>query len=146
MLCGVRMENKAIDCAICGGVASAVLSSAAALYPKRPDLHHLKCYICPCGASVGCHKDTDRPLGNTADAATKRARNRAHAAFDPIWRNGWKKRSQAYAWLAKLLEIPKAQCHIGLFNVEQCDQVVQHAERLTRALQTRQQSGGMGRG
>jgi hypothetical protein len=29
-------------------------------------------------------------------------------------------RSKAYAWLSKKLQIPPEQCHIGMFNIEQC--------------------------
>ena len=50
---------------------------------------------------------------------------RAHAAFDPIWKSGTKKRGSAYAWLADQLGIPARECHIGEFDVETCARVVQ---------------------
>ncbi len=138
--------TKAIDCAICGGVKTAYLTTGKVMYPHRPDLEHILAYRCACGASVGCHPRSDRPLGNTADAKTKKARNRAHAAFDPIWRNGYKKRAVAYAWLAKQLGIEKVDCHIALFDADMCAQVVRHAEAFLNAIQAGQPARGMASG
>lgn len=68
------------------------------------------------------------PLGLPANRATRNARQAAHAAFDPFWRvrNQFKKgaRREAYRWLRTAMAIPKAQCHIGMFTVEQCAQVI----------------------
>lgn len=52
-----------------------------------------------------------------------RARCRAHAAFDPIWKSGEMSRSAAYRWLAQQLGIPEAQCHMIQFDIETCDRV-----------------------
>ena len=88
-----------------------------------------------CDASVGCHKGTKTPLGTMATSQTRKARMRAHDAFDPIWkesprRNGRKK---AYFWLAKKLGIDFRDCHIGLFDEETCNRVVEICqEKLTR--------------
>lgn len=48
----------------------------------------------------------------------------AHAAFDPIWKSGQKKRGSAYAWLCDRLGIDKKDCHIGMFDVDMCKRVV----------------------
>lgn len=61
---------------------------------------------------------------------------RAHAAFDPIWRGGFKRkkrmgRKEAYAWLAGKLHIHRDLCHIGLFNESQCLEVLEAVRRLT---------------
>lgn len=53
-------------------------------YPYQKDYGPVwKCV--PCDAYVGCHKGTERPLGLVADAATRAAKIKAHAAFDPLW-------------------------------------------------------------
>lgn len=87
-------------------------------------------YLCTneaCKASVGVHKGTTHPLGTLADQVTKNARKKAHAVFDPIWKNQANKgkaRVEAYAWLAEQLDIERWRCHISWFDVSYCNKVV----------------------
>lgn len=116
-----------VTCQYCGLPANLVGGSA--IYPHRPDLRYLKFYLCrPCGAYVGCHEGTDRPKGSLADAPTREARKRAHAAFDPLWIKAKSHRSKtrrhAYKWLSSALGIPAEQTHIGMFDVAMCEKVV----------------------
>ena len=98
------------------------------VYPHRPDLAHKKFWQCkPCGARVGCHKDTDEPLGRLANAELRQAKMKAHEAFDPLWKRelgGTMKRGKAYEWLAGQMNLTKDECHIGMFDVAQCQQVI----------------------
>lgn len=97
--------------------------SGMKLYPHRLDLHKKKFWVCfPCGAWVGAHSD-GRPLGRLADAELRKAKMAAHAEFDPLWTSGVFSRSRAYAWLSGMMQIPKAQCHIAMFDVDQCKTV-----------------------
>jgi hypothetical protein len=48
----------------------------------------------------------------------------AHNAFDPIWESGEMTRSEAYAWLAEQLGIPKKRCHMEQMDVAMCDRVI----------------------
>ena len=42
-----------------------------------------KAYLCRyCGAYVGCHGRSDKPMGRLADAGLRRKKMEAHAAFD----------------------------------------------------------------
>lgn len=95
-----------------------------------------------CDGSHGAHPD-GTPLGVPADARTKAARQRAHAAFDPIWQGATSRkkaaRVQAYGWLRRQLGwtrsrtaagvitwtrgIPRESCHVGMFTVAQCQAV-----------------------
>jgi len=60
-------DTMTIICNYCGNNAEMV--SGDAIYPHRPDLYHRKFYRCqPCGAYVGCHEGTDKPLGRLANA------------------------------------------------------------------------------
>ena len=103
-----------------------VLVSGAKLYPHRRDLVHKQFYECePCAAYVGCHPDSAKPMGRLANAELRAAKQRAHAAFDPLWKSGERSRIQAYAWLAEQLGIARQNCHIGMFDVHQCEQVVE---------------------
>jgi hypothetical protein len=101
--------------------------TGAEAYPHRHDLHDLNFWVCkPCDARVGCHKGTLNPLGRFANSELRRAKMRAHHAFDRLWKNnGPMRRRQAYAWLASQLGIPGHECHIGMFDVDMCKKVVE---------------------
>lgn len=78
-----------------------------------------------CRAYVGMRPFTGIPLGALADAPTREARKKAKAAFNPLWESGSMSRSEAYAWLANRLGISRVEeCHIGWFDVAQCDRVL----------------------
>ena len=112
------------DCPYCGKPSKLVTGEA--IYSHRPDLYHKKFYQCAdCDAYVGCHPKTKEPLGRLADATLRRGKIAAHQAFDLIWKDGHMKRSQAYAWLAAALGIPGEECHIGMFSLDLCQQVVE---------------------
>ena len=118
-----------MKCPYCA--SSAEMVSGDVIYPHRPDLFDKNFWRCdPCGAYVGCHPvgpghDGTRPLGRLANAELRRAKQAAHAAFDPIWKNREMSRANAYRWLANRLAIPSADCHIGVFDIPQCKAVVE---------------------
>jgi hypothetical protein len=114
----------------------AKLVTGAQMYPYRPDLADLRFWDCrPCDAYVGCHKngsgygDGTRPLGRLANAELRDAKQMAHRFFDQLWKSGGMKRGSAYAWLADELRIPKQDCHIGMFDVQRCKDVVKAVQR-----------------
>ena len=105
--------------------APAVLVTGREIYPHRPDLYAKHFYRCaPCDAVVGCHPGTKHPLGRLANAELRQAKMAAHAAFDPLWKQGRMTRRQAYAWLAERLALPDRECHIGWFDPARCARVV----------------------
>jgi hypothetical protein len=123
-----------VDCSYCQRPAELVGGSV--VYPHRLDgsLAAKKFWICaPCNAWVGCHPGTTNPLGRLANAELRRAKQAAHAVFDPLWeakmrRDGCKKhvaRGAAYRWLSEQLGTPFEETHIGMFDVEQCQRVVE---------------------
>lgn len=83
-----------------------------------------------CRTTHGAHPD-GRPLGTPGDAATKAARIRAHAAFDPLWKGGAAKRNEAYYRLSKALGITRKECHIASFDAAMCERVVEACARLS---------------
>lgn len=112
-----------MKCDYCGENAEKV--SGKEIYPHRPDLFHKVFYRCePCDAYVGCHPGGDNPLGRLANSELRAAKMRAHRWFDPIWRNGSMTRKEAYKSLSEHMGIPAAECHIGMFDIEQCKQVM----------------------
>lgn len=116
------MSETTIICNYCQQPAQLV--GGDVVYPHRRDLYGLRFYYCnPCGAWVGCHPGTTRPLGRLANAELRQAKVEAHAAFDPLWRSGRKKRKEAYAWLAQQIGVERI--HIGECDVETCRRVVE---------------------
>ena len=60
-------------------------------------------YLCRnCGAYVGCHGRTDKPLG---------------------------RRKAAYGWLAEQMGLPIEKTHIGMFDIPQCQEVIKIIEK-----------------
>lgn len=68
---------------------------------------------------------TTAPKGS----ALATARIQAHQAIDVFWRFDAMTRGQAYEWLAEKMNLKLADCHIGMFDIEQCRQVVAVCER-----------------
>lgn len=81
-----------------------------------------------CAATVGLHPFTNIPLGTLATKAIRDARMAAKDVFQPIWESGEMSRSQAYAWLAQCMGLEPKECHIGMFDQQQCERVVELCE------------------
>lgn len=119
-------------CPYCGEPVKIV--DSIVIYKKRS---YGLAYVCSaypkCDAYVGCHPNTDRPLGRLADKKLRTAKSAAHRAFDALWRrkanqpgqNEKAARIAGYRWLAKQLGIRRQNCHVGMFDVEQCLRVVE---------------------
>lgn len=90
-------------------------------------------YLCePCGAWVGVHKGTDKALGRLANKELRQWKQAAHKYFDPLWQRkmelGYTKskaRHIAYKWLAGEMGLSIKVAHIGMFDVDQCKQVIE---------------------
>ncbi|MEM6363320.1 MAG: viroplasmin family protein [Planctomycetota bacterium] len=118
-----KPTRRDVMCGMCD-IQSEVVDGSA-IYPNRPEFHRKWFYQCPrCKARVGCHPD-GRSLGTLAGSELRRARIRAHEAFDSLWKDGHMSRTKAYAWLAKNLGISRRECHIGQFDETQCESVVE---------------------
>ena len=100
-----------IWCCGCNSDVSARLTDGREIYRSRPDLYGLPFWRCDtCRNYVGCHhKTADRtaPLGCIPTHAIKDARQKLHAAIDPIWKSKQMGRREVYAEIAKRLGIPE---------------------------------------
>lgn len=84
-------------------------------------------WVCPfCNARVGCHRpnrklghDGTEPLGTLANAQLRFERSRAHKVLDTLWESDHE-RTLIYKTLALRMSIGQENCHIALFNSEQC--------------------------
>lgn len=123
--------SHSVICPYCGFDATKVTGEV--IYPHREDLHHLSFWHCaPCDAYVGCHKPNrhhgykgGEPMGRLANAPLRLAKRCAHRAFDPLWQENGILRGDAYSWLAKQLKIEVRDCHIGMFNLDTCNRVIE---------------------
>lgn len=100
--------SKNLKCPYCD--KNAKLVTGKEIYPHRTDLYGKFFWLCAdCDAYVGCHpvtkhnKCASNPLGRLANAELRKAKMKAHASFDPIWKSGCKSRADAYKWLAESL-------------------------------------------
>lgn len=116
------------------------LTDGREVYPHRPDLHEAPRWKCDvCGGHVGCHPGTQKPLGTPATKELRDARSKLHEQmFDPLWKTAveaggytettcqqrkrirQRARHRVYAYLADRLGLTRDECHIGMFNLEQC--------------------------
>jgi hypothetical protein len=88
-------------------------------------------YICkPCNAYCGVHKGTSNALGRVANKELREWKQKAHNAFDEIWKSQLKKRSTAYNMMSVYLKIPRKYCHIGMFSISTCQKVVEWANKI----------------
>ena len=113
-------------CPYCG--AEVLLKDATFIYNSKESKEWGKVYVCSnypsCNAYVGCHKDTDIPLGRLANERLRTLKMEAHKQFDPLWKSKFMQRREAYKWLSKELNIPISECHIGMFDIKMCQRVI----------------------
>ena len=128
---GMRLEIPKI-CRYCGGVvrlvpAAEVYGMAAA---KRLGIEQERFYQCQnCNARVGCHKGTTRPLGNLANETLRMKRKETHQIFDSFWRERGMTRTQGYHWMAKKLRLSEQLAHIGGFEMDRCQRLIDLCEK-----------------
>jgi HD superfamily phosphohydrolase YqeK len=85
-------------------------------------------YICrPCDAYVGCKTGKKESLGRLANAELRKYKQAAHDVFDLIWQDNHISRTEAYTWLSQQLGLDRDFTHMGMFNVDQCKQVIELA-------------------
>lgn len=115
------------ECQYCGGKVEIVKNSEiyGREYGEWP-----WAYLCRgCKAYVGMHPFTGIPLGTLADRNTREMRKLAKDAFNPLWQSGQMTRGDAYAWLAAQLGIAAGACHVGWFDADTCERVIEIIER-----------------
>lgn len=123
-------QRPPIVCRYCGNPAVLKVAGDDG-YPYEAD--HGPVWRCvPCLAHVGCHPDTQIPLGALANAELRNWKHSAHLAFDPLWQGKMRRdkcskstaRQAGYRWLSEQMGIAYEATHIGMFDVEQCQKVV----------------------
>ncbi|MDM8174829.1 zinc-finger-containing protein [Olivibacter sp. 47] len=117
-----QLINQGLVCPYC---------DAATVYVDSAEFYNGKSYgmvyACrPCKAWVGVHSTNPKvALGRLADSELRLAKQAAHYYFDIIWRRKHMSRSKAYEWLSGKLRVVKKECHIGYFDISQCNKVIE---------------------
>jgi len=81
-----------------------------------------------CAGAHSAHKD-GTPVGIPANQATRAKRREAHNSFDSLRIELVWSRQYSYKWLAEKMGLSAEQCHIGRFNIAQCEQVINVCEK-----------------
>lgn len=85
-------------------------------------------YNCPVG---GCTVVLwDGSTSTPADYATRQKRIEAHDAFDRLWKSGSLTRYACYKKLSRHLALSSEAVHIGKFNIEQCEAVIDFSKTI----------------
>lgn len=119
--------DNPIICRYCGG--EVVFTSNSEIYGK--EYGNGKCFLCrKCRAFVGVHTETLTPLGTLANDELRKWRKKAHSEFDKLWKGKTRKmtRYNAYSWLSDKMKLSRDETHIALFEIEQCQKVLELLE------------------
>ncbi len=134
-----KAKETVVTCPYCNQLAD--LQDSSVVYNQSYGM----IWIClPCQAWVGVHKDSReyKPLGRLANKELREAKIEVHTLFDKLWKHKIikynvsknKARDAGYKWLARQMSIPTSKCHIGMFNLQQCQLAVEickpYAEKL----------------
>ena len=123
-------KSMAPRCPYCG--SRTILRSADGIYNEnRRDTMLYVCKNYPrCVAYVRVQTGTNIPLGTVANRELRALRAEAHRKFDPLYKEGYMTRTDAYVWLAGILAAPLSHAHIGYLGAYSCGIVIREAEKL----------------
>jgi hypothetical protein len=121
---------KSGRCPYCG--SSITLRSAEGIY--RENSAGKKLFVCSrypeCDAYVRVIPGTSTPIGSMANGDLRALRREAHRHFDMLHQTGLMSRSEAYNWLAAMLQSPMSQAHIGYLGEYYCRQVIEESKSM----------------
>ena len=98
-----------------------ILTDSSKIYGKD----YGKIYLCTnCNAFVGVHKKGDKTLGTLANSILRTKRKETHQVFDKFWKDTNMSRTEGYKWLSEKMGLPFNSTHIGYFEMEECQKVI----------------------
>jgi len=115
------MREHHLTCPDCGAPMELAPSRFGA--KNRP---YYRCSHWPeCKGAHGANLDGS-PLGVPASRPTKVLRITAHSIFDQLWKGEGAPmtRSQAYAWMQRVLKMTPDEAHIGKFDGPTCARLI----------------------
>ena len=124
-------DPKNMRCPNCGRPMT--LRTAEGIYTTNTDSLLYVCAGYPtCDTYARVHAGTVIPMSIPASGELRALRNEAHKHFDKIHKTGIMKREDAYAWLAHVIQAPKAQAHIGYLSEYYCRVVIDESKKVLR--------------
>ena len=78
-----------------------------------------------CNAFTGVHNNSDKPLGTLANSILRTKRKEAHQVFDAFRKKKKMTRTESYKWLSQQMGLPFKATHIGYFEIEDCETVIE---------------------
>jgi hypothetical protein len=114
-----------MKCPYCGNDAEWV--DNATVYGKRFGKSYMMWVCRPCDARVGCHQNTQKPLGTLANKELRDARMRVHALIDPLWKSKHFSRGRVYNMLSDAFGEP---VHVGESDLSRCAEILETAPKL----------------
>jgi hypothetical protein len=90
-------------------------------------------YCRNCKASVGCHPNTNLPLGYMASPYISHLRATLHAIIDPLWQSKLGTRKEIYSWIAKELCLSDEFCHIAQLSLTQLKIAIEFSTKYAEA-------------
>ena len=78
-----------------------------------------------CNAFTRVHNNSDKPLGTLANSILRTKRKEAHQVFDSFRKKKKMTRTESYRWLSQQMGLPFKATHIGYFEIEDCETVIE---------------------
>jgi len=114
-------KSKQIYCCGCKKITDCELVTGKQIYPNLNNLSTKSFYICICGLYVGCHQNTENPLGTIPTEEMRVARKTIHKAIDQLWKNKLISRKKIYSFISKEIGF---SYHTGATkSIEECRKV-----------------------
>lgn len=117
------MSTETMKCPQCGADAQWVENKA--VYGKNYGQSYMMWLCRPCDTRVGCHNNTQEPLGTMAGPVLRAWRVHAHSMLDPIWKSRKCARGDIYAMLAEHFG---REIHMGESDEVTCRGIIEWAQ------------------
>lgn len=80
-----------------------------------------------CDAYVYAHRNSGLPMGTLANRDLRKARKRVHLVLDQLWQTNRLDRTRVYIELAQAMGLSRDACHVGMFDLGQCEEAAAFA-------------------
>ena len=123
---GLHDQNPPVKCDYCGGDCEHVPNKE--IYGKNYGNSYMIWLCRKCDAYVGCHNNTESPLGRLSNRELRKAKMDAKNLFikkhlGGSWNCPRHIKTGAYSMLAKKLGIRVEDCHFGHFDLGTCNRI-----------------------
>ena len=128
--------NRGELCPYCHGTTKKI--SGGEIFGHGKGFDHILMFKCSgtCDAYCGSkfYQGQRVSIGSLANKELRELRKKCHLLFDAQWkgkRNEKLSKKKAYVWLQKFMNLPDELAHFGMFNIEQCNKVIEELSNKT---------------